>query len=118
MYNAMSSEGVGLPMKKLGRLLALAVPLVFLAIPYHAAKASWIGGFNCFGETDCVNGWNTAISQAQTDWDSGLYSHSLSGGNFDCPGDSTTAECHGFVHGYIYEWTQLWQQYHIGGDNG
>jgi len=113
----MSSERVGLQVKKLGRLLALAVPLVFLAIPYHAAKASWIGGFNCFGEMDCVNGWNTAISHAQTDWDSELYSHSLNGGNFDCPGDSTIAECHGYIHGYIYEWTQLWQQEHAGGDN-
>jgi hypothetical protein len=67
-------------MKKI-KLLTLAVPLVLLAIPYHEAKANWIGGFNCFGETDCTNGWNAGISQAQTDWNSGLYSHSLNGGN-------------------------------------
>jgi hypothetical protein len=103
-------------MKKLCLLSALVVPLVLLAIPYHEAKANWIGGFNCFGETDCTIGWNAGISQAQTDWDSGLYSHSLNGGNFDCPGESTIAECHGFVHGYIYEWGQLWQQYHTGED--
>jgi hypothetical protein len=108
--------GVGLPKKKLW-LLVLVAPLVFLAIPYHEAKANWIGGFNCFGETYCVNGWNTGISQAQTDWDSGLYSHSLNGGNYDCSTDDTIAECHGFIHGYIYEWGQLWQE-NIGGDNG
>jgi hypothetical protein len=110
-------EGMGLPMKKLGRLLALVAPLFLLAIPYYEAKANWIQGFNCFGETYCVNGWNVGVNQAETDWNGGFYNHLLNGGDLNCFSAYTDSECHGYIHGYIYEWTQLWQQGHAGGDN-
>ena len=100
-------------------LLASGVAMLGLGLP-HEAKANWIGGFNCFDEPDCVNGWNAGVAQAPVDWNSGLYSHSLNGGDLNCWANYTTAECHGFIHGYIYEWSELWQQHHIGGseDNG
>jgi hypothetical protein len=98
-------------------LLGLAVAALVAIFCYQVAygeleHVNWIGGFNCFGENDCVNGWNNGTSLAETDWNSGIYTHNLNGGNFSCLPNFTQSECHGYIHGYIYEWGQLWLQEH------
>jgi hypothetical protein len=62
------------------------------------------------GESRCVSGWNHAISQAQTDWNSGQYTNVQNGGNPDCPIGHTQAYCNGYTKGYTYEWNYQWQQ--------
>jgi hypothetical protein len=69
-----------------------------------------IGGFNCFGESRCVSGWNHAISQVQTDWNSGQYTQIQNGGNPDCFTGHTQAYCNGYTKGYTYEWNTLYQR--------
>jgi hypothetical protein len=73
---------------------------------------NWIGGFNCFNESQCVNGWNNGTSYAAQDWNGGVYAHNLNGGNINCLNNMTLLECHGYIHGYVYEWDTLWQQEH------
>jgi hypothetical protein len=59
-----------------------------------------------------LSGWNRAIIQAQTDWDSGQYTKIPNGGNPDCFVGHTQAYCNGYTEGYSYEWNTLyqWQQ--------
>jgi hypothetical protein len=52
-------------------VLGILVLLAIIILTSQSASANWIGGFNCFGEPRCVSGWNHAINQAQTDWNSG-----------------------------------------------
>jgi hypothetical protein len=75
-------------------------------------KANWIGGFNCFGEKACVEGWNNGTRMAQIDWNQGAIGHSLNSGDLNCWITYSIAECHGYIHGYIHEWTQLWNKDH------
>ena len=75
----------------------------------QSASANMIGGFDCFGESRCVSGWNHAISQAQTDWNSGQYTKEQNGGNPDCFTGHTQAYCNGYTKGYTYEWNTLYQ---------
>jgi hypothetical protein len=89
-----------------------AIPLLLLVILHQQVKANWVGGFNCFGEPQCVAGWSVGLGAAVTDWHSGLYTHSLNSGDYNCWADYTDAKCHGFIHAYIYEWTQLWLHEH------
>jgi hypothetical protein len=63
-------------------LFLLAVPLLLIGV--HTVKANWIGGFNCFNESQCVNGWNNGTSYAVNDWNGGVYAHNLNGGNINC----------------------------------
>ena len=37
-----------------------------------------VGGFDCYGQPDCVNGWNTGIGQATQDYN---YNHGYNGKN-------------------------------------
>jgi hypothetical protein len=55
-------------------LATLGVPalLAIIMVTSQSAYANNIGGFDCYGETDCVDGWNTAIGQATQDYD---YNH-------------------------------------------
>jgi hypothetical protein len=95
-------------------LAALGIPalLAIIMLTPQSASANWIGGFNCFGERRCVSGWNHAINQAQTDWNSGQYTKIPNGGNPDCFIGHTQAYCNGYTKGYTYEWNTLyqWQQ--------
>jgi hypothetical protein len=75
-------------------------------------KANWIGGFNCFGEKACVEGWNNGTKMAQIDWNQGAIGHGLNSGDLNCWITYSIAECHGYIHGYIHEWTQLWNKDH------
>ena len=47
-------------------LAALAIPalLAIIMLTSQSASANNIGGFDCYGQTDCVNGWDIAIGQA------------------------------------------------------
>lgn len=83
-------------------------------IPHHQqeVKAGWIGGFNCFNEPECVSGWDAGLVAAVTDWNGGLYTHSLNSGDYNCWATYSDAKCHGFLHAFIYEWTQLWFHEH------
>jgi len=91
------------------------IPLFLLASP-HQVKANpepWIGGFNCFGDSECNTGWNAGVQAAVTDWHSGIYNKdSLNSGDYNYWGSYSNAKCHAFLHGYIYEWTQLWLKEH------
>jgi hypothetical protein len=95
-------------------LVALWLPalLAIIMLTPQSVSANWIGGFNCFGEPRCVSGWNHAIIQAQTDWNSGQYTKIPNGGNPDCFVAHTQAYCNGYADGYTYEWNILyqWQQ--------
>jgi len=71
-----------------------------------------IGGFSCFEEKACVNGWANGTRMAQIDWNQGAIGHSLNGGDLNCWITYSEAECHGYIHGYIYKWTQLWNKDH------
>ena len=82
-----------------------------MIIPYQV-KAGWVGGFNCFGEPQCEAGWGAGLGAAVTDWHGGLYAHILNSGDYNCWQTYSDAKCHGFIHGYIYEWTQLWLHEH------
>jgi hypothetical protein len=70
-------------MNRLAVLGILALVAIIMLTP-QSASANWIGGFNCFREPRCVSGWNHAIIQAQTDWNSGQYTKIRNGGNPDC----------------------------------
>ena len=91
------------------KLATLGIPalLVIIILTSQSASANWIGGFNCFGEPRCVSGWNHAIIQAQTDWNSGQYTKIPNGGNPDCFVGHTQAYCNGYTKGYTYEWNTL-----------
>jgi hypothetical protein len=65
---------------------------------------------DCYGEWRCVSGWNHAINQAQTDWNSGQYTKEQNGGNPDCFTGHTQAYCNGYTKGYAYEWNTLYNQ--------
>ena len=94
-------------------LVGILVGYGYYQVAYGEVEhVNWIGGFNCFGENDCVNGWNNGTSLAETDWNSGIYTHNLNGGNLSCLPNFTQSECHGYIHGYIYAWGQLWLQEH------
>jgi hypothetical protein len=92
-------------------LLAISSSLFLMIIPYQV-KAGWVGGFNCFGEPQCEAGWGAGLGAAVTDWHGGLYAHILNSGDYNCWQTYSDAKCHGFIHGYIYEWTQLWLHEH------
>jgi tetratricopeptide (TPR) repeat protein len=102
------------PLVNANKLAALGIPalLVTIVLTSQSASANWIGGFNCFGEPRCVSGWNHAIIQAQTDWNSGQYTKIPNGGNPYCFVGHTQAYCNGYTKGYTYEWNTLyqWQQ--------
>ena len=49
-----------------------------------------------------------AVSQVQTDWNSGHYAKVQNGGNPVCPTGHTKEYCYGYVGGYKYEWTTTW----------
>ena len=51
--------------------LGISALLAIIMLTSQSASANMIGGFNCFGEPRCVSGWNYAINDAQTDWNSG-----------------------------------------------
>src|SRR5215469_10649761 len=93
-------------------ILGISALLAIISLTSQSASANWIGGFNCFGEPRCVSGWNHAIIQAQTDWNSGQYTEIPNGGNSDCFIGHTQAYCNGYTEGYTYEWNTLyqWQQ--------
>ena len=96
------------------KLATLGIPAL-LAIIMHtpqSASGNWIGGCNCFGEPGCVSGWNHAIIQSQTDWNSGQYAKIQNGGNPDCFVGHAETYCNGYTEGYTYEWNTLyqWQQ--------
>jgi hypothetical protein len=78
----------------------------------QSASANMIGGFDCYGEWRCVSGWNHAISQAQTDWNSQAFTVD-SGGNNACYGH-TNAYCNGYQAGYNYQWSTWAYDYHHG----
>jgi hypothetical protein len=92
--------------------LGISALLAIIILTSQYAYANWIGGFNCFGEPRCVSGWNHAIIQAQTDWNSGQYTKIQNGGNPECFVGHTQAYCNGYINGYTYEWNTLyqWQQ--------
>jgi len=58
-------------------------------------KANWIGGFNCFGEKACVEGWNNGTKMAQIDWNQGAIGHGLNSGDLNCWITYSIAECQG-----------------------
>lgn len=94
-------------------LAALGIPALFaiIMLTSQSASANMIGGFDCYGESECVNGWNDATSQAQTDWNSGQYTQIQNGGNPGCfTGQHTPAFCNGYTKGYTYEWNTLYNQ--------
>jgi hypothetical protein len=64
--------------------LGISALLTIIMLTSQSASANMIGGFDCFGESECVSGWNDALSQAQTDWNSGQYTQIQNGGNPDC----------------------------------
>jgi hypothetical protein len=88
-------------------LVTAAIGMIMLTS--QSASANMIGGFDCFGESECVSGWNDALSQAQTDWNSGQYTQIQNGGNPDCFTGHTQAYCNGYTKGYTYEWNTLYQ---------
>ena len=92
-------------------LAALGIPalLAIIMLTSQSASANMIGGFDCYGGWRCVSGWNHAISQAQTDWNSGQYNKIQDGGNPYCPTGHTQAYCNGYTKGYTYEWNTLYQ---------
>ena len=89
--------------------LAIPVALAVVLLTSQSASANMIGGFDCFGESGCVSGWDHAISQAQTDWNSGQYTQIQNGGNPDCFTGHTQASCNGYTKAYTYEWNKLYQ---------
>ena len=58
----------------MNRLTALGIPalLAIVMLTSQSAFANNIGGFDCYGQADCVDGWNTAIGQATQDYN---YNH-------------------------------------------
>jgi hypothetical protein len=42
--------------------------VIGVTLSHQQVKANWIGGFNCFGEKACVDGWNNGTKMAQIDW--------------------------------------------------
>jgi hypothetical protein len=100
---------------KLHTALGIPALLALIMLTSQSAYANNIGGFDCYGEWRCASGWNHAIIQAQTDWDSGQYTKIPNGGNPDCFEGHTEAYCNGYTEGYTYEWNALyqWQQSQI-----
>jgi hypothetical protein len=99
----------------LGLAVAALVAIFIYQVGFAKAKleyVNWIGGFNCFNESQCVNGWNNGTSYAVNDWNGGVYAHNLNGGNINCLNGESLLECHGYIHGYVYEWDKLWLQEH------
>jgi hypothetical protein len=89
--------------------LGISALLAIIMLTSQSASANMIGGFDCLGESECVSGWNDALSQAQTDWNSGQYTQIQNGGNPDCFTGHTQAYCNGYTKGYTYEWNTLYQ---------
>ncbi|MGC1927822.1 MAG: tetratricopeptide repeat protein, partial [Candidatus Nitrosopolaris sp.] len=105
------SQGSGRVEDRMIKLATLGISalLAIIILTSQYAYANWIGGFNCFGEPRCVSGWNHAIIQAQTDWNSGQYTKIPNGGNPECFVEHTQAYCNGYAEGYAYEWNTLYQ---------
>ena len=55
-------------------LATLGIPalLAITTLTSQFAFANNIGGFDCYGETDCVDGWNIAMGQATQDYNYNL----------------------------------------------
>ena len=95
------------------KLTTLGIPalLAIIMLTSQSAYANNIGGFDCYGQTDCVNGWNTAIGQATRDYN---YNH---GYNYyvyhwqqNCISYHSYDYCSGYWHSYNYEWNNIAQQ--------
>jgi len=91
--------------------LGISALLVIVILTSQSAFANNIGGFDCYGQPDCVNGWNTAIGQATQDYN---YNH---GYNFYvyfwqqyCLAYHSYDYCSGYWHSYNYEWNDIAQQ--------
>jgi hypothetical protein len=97
--------------------IVFALCLVMMPVTssqHQQIKAKWIEGFkfNCFGEKACIEGFNNGTKMAQLDWNQEAIGHSLNSGDLNCWITYSIAECHGYIHGYIYRWGQLWHQEH------
>ena len=91
--------------------LGISALLVIVILTPQSASANNIGGFDCYGQTDCVNGWNTAIGQATQDYN---YNHDYNYYVYHwqqyCLPYHSFDYCSGYWHSYNYEWNNIAQQ--------
>jgi hypothetical protein len=94
--------------------LGLSALLAIIILTSQPASANNIGGFGCFGQSNCVAGWNDAIGQAILDYN---YNH---GYNYYvyywqqyCLPYHSYDYCSGYWHSYNYEWNNIAQQQNL-----
>jgi hypothetical protein len=103
-------EGIEDRMNSLVALGLLALLAIIMLTP-QSASANNIGGFDCFGQSNCVAGWNDAIGKATSDWNSGHgYDYYVYHWADYCMPYHSYSYCDGYWHSYNYEWNQLAQE--------
>ncbi len=100
-------------MKSLATLGISALSVIVILIP-QSVSANNIGGFNCYGQTDCVNGWNIAIGQATQDYNfNDGYNYYVYHWQQYCLPYHSYDYCSGYWHSYNYEWNNIAQQQNL-----
>jgi hypothetical protein len=101
------------PLVNANKLATLGIPalLAITTLTSQFAFANNIGGFDCHGETDCVDGWNIAMGQATQDYN---YNHGYNYYVYHwqqyCLPYHSYDYCSGYWHSYNYEWNTIAQQ--------
>jgi hypothetical protein len=91
--------------------LGISTLLAIMMLTSQSASANNIGGFDCFGQSNCVAGWNDAIGKATSDWNSGHgYDYYVYHWQDYCMPYHSFSYCDGYWHSYNYEWNQIAQE--------